>query len=71
MHVIACIANPTTQDPTTENGISSDDCAEQIVRAMQCDKGEVTIGKGLSGVAPLMKRLSPSLVAWVNRWAFR
>jgi len=38
---------------------------------MQRNKDEVIIGKGLSGIAPLMKRLSPGLVAWVNRRAFR
>ena len=58
-------------DSTTENGISAEDCAEQIVRALQRDKDEVIIGKGLSGIAPLMKRLSPALVGWVNRRAFR
>ena len=58
-------------DPTIANGISAEDCAEQIVRALQRDKYEVIIGKGLSRIAPLMKQLSPALVGWVNRRAFR
>lgn len=58
-------------DPTIEKGISAEACAEQIVRAMQRDKNEVIIGKGISGIAPLIKRLSPRLVNWVNRRPFK
>ena len=55
----------------SRKGISAEDCADQIVHALQQDKAEVIIGKGLSGIAPLMKRIAPGLVAWVNRREFR
>lgn len=42
-------------------GISADDCAAQIVRAMQENKNEVVIGKGLSAWAPTIKRFFPNL----------
>ncbi len=44
------------------NGITAEECAQAIVRAMRTDKNEVVIGKGLDGWAPFLKRLFPSLV---------
>lgn len=43
------------------SGITPYQCAEAIVRAMQREKYEVVIGKGLSGWAPTIKRWFPTL----------
>ena len=43
------------------NGLSAEDCARQIVRAMDKGRDQVVIGRGLSGLAPTIKRLLPSL----------
>lgn len=42
-------------------GISADSCAASIIKAIQGDKKEVVIGKGLSAWAPTIKRLFPNL----------
>jgi len=42
-----------------KNGITVDDCASQIVQAIEKDKAEVIIGKGLSYWAPTISRLLP------------
>jgi len=42
-------------------GISAAECAASIIQAIDKDKFEVVIGKGLSGWAPLIKRLFPNL----------
>lgn len=44
------------------NGISPQSCAEQIINAISKNRREVVIGKGLSALAPFIKRLSPSLI---------
>lgn len=43
-----------------KNGLAVDDCALQIVRAINKDKSEVVIGKGISYWAPLINRLFPN-----------
>lgn len=49
-------------DPEIEQGISADECAAGIIRAIQTNKAEAIIGKGLSALAPTLKRFFPGLV---------
>ena len=42
-----------------KHGIAVDDCARKIVKAIEQDKSEVVIGKGISGWAPTIARLFP------------
>lgn len=44
------------------NGISVEECTHAIIRAIEKDQREIVIGKGLSGWAPLIKRLFPNLL---------
>jgi short-subunit dehydrogenase len=41
-------------------GITVDDCAKQIVKAVEADKNEVVIGEGISYWAPTIARLFPN-----------
>lgn len=43
-----------------KHGIAVDDCAKQIVKAIEQDKEEVVIGKGISYWAPTIARLFPN-----------
>ena len=43
-----------------KHGIEVDDCAKQIVKAIEQDKSEVVIGKGISYWAPTIARLFPN-----------
>lgn len=43
-----------------ENGVAVDFCAKQIVKAIEQDKDEVVIGKGISAWAPTIARLFPN-----------
>ncbi len=43
-----------------KNGITVDDCAKQIASAIEQDKDEVVIGKGISYWAPTISRLFPN-----------
>jgi short-subunit dehydrogenase len=54
-------------DRTTANGISAEACALAIIRAMEQDRDEVIIGRGLSRIAPLVKRIFPGALNWLNR----
>lgn len=47
-------------DPSIENGMSVEKCVEQIISAMSKGKQEVVIGKGLSVMAPTLKRFFPN-----------
>lgn len=49
-------------DPDNAGGISADECAETIIKAMKAGKDEIIVGKGLSKVAPLLQRFTPGLV---------
>lgn len=49
-------------DPDNAGGISAQDCAEQIVKALARKQDEIVVGKGLSKIAPLLQRLAPGLV---------
>ncbi|AVJ56308.1 short chain dehydrogenase [Idiomarina sp. OT37-5b] len=49
-------------DPEIEQGISAEHCAEGIIKAIEADKAEAIIGKGLSALAPTLKRFFPGLV---------
>lgn len=42
-----------------KQGIAVDDCARQIVKAIEQDKDEVVIGKGISAWAPTIARVFP------------
>ena len=42
-----------------KHGIAVDDCARQIIKAIEQDKDEVVIGKGISYWAPTIARLFP------------
>ncbi len=46
----------------TAAGISAAQCAEQIIRAMRRQQAELVVGRGISRWAPLLNRLSPTLV---------
>ena len=43
-------------------GITAEECAKAVVSAMRAEKKEITVGKGLSRWAPLIKRISPNLL---------
>lgn len=49
-------------DPDNAGGISADECARQIIAAMQAGKDEIVVAKGLSKVAPLLQRLAPGIL---------
>lgn len=49
-------------DPEIERGISADACAAGIIDAIENNKAEAIIGKGLSALAPTLKRFFPGLV---------
>ncbi len=44
-----------------EQGLTAQECCQQILRAIEQNKDEVVIGKGLSGLAPTIKRFFPGL----------
>lgn len=52
-------------DSTTANGISAQQCAEKIIWAMERKQPEIIIGKGLSRLAPTVKRFFPSFYRWL------
>jgi short-subunit dehydrogenase len=43
-----------------KHGITVDDCAKQIIKAIEAGKNEVVIGKGISYWAPTIARLFPN-----------
>ena len=43
-------------------GITANECAASVVKAIKADKKEITVGKGLSRWAPVIKRISPNLL---------
>lgn len=49
-------------DQDNASGMSAEDCAKAIVKAITARKDEVVVGKGLSKLAPLIQRISPSYV---------
>lgn len=49
-------------DPDNAGGISAEACAEQIITAIQANKDEIVVGKGLSKIAPVLQRIAPGLV---------
>ncbi|RUO77900.1 SDR family oxidoreductase [Idiomarina seosinensis] len=49
-------------DPEIESGISANTCAEGIINAIERNKAEAIIGKGLSALAPTLQRFFPTLV---------
>ncbi|WP_113906354.1 SDR family oxidoreductase [Aliidiomarina celeris] len=49
-------------DPDNAGGISAEQCARAIVKAIKAQKAEVVVADGLSKLAPLLNRFFPSLV---------
>ncbi|RUO26031.1 short chain dehydrogenase [Aliidiomarina minuta] len=49
-------------DPDNAGGISAEECARQIIQAIQRNKDEIVVGKGLSKVAPMLQRFFPGLL---------
>lgn len=43
-------------------GITAEECAQSVIKAIKADKKEITVGKGLSRWAPFIKRISPNLL---------
>jgi len=48
-------------DDTIANGISAEQCAREILKAIEANKAEVIIGKGISKWAPMIRRFSSTL----------
>ncbi len=48
-------------DKTIANGISAEQCAREILKAIETGKAEVIIGKGISKWAPTIRRFSSTL----------
>lgn len=48
-------------DDSIINGMPVEQCVEQIIKAMSKGKDEVVIGRGISGMAPTIKRFFPRL----------
>lgn len=48
-------------EASIEQGMSAEECCQQIIQAIQKGKEEVVIGKGISGLAPTIKRFFPGL----------
>ena len=53
-------------DPSIENGMSVEKCVQQMIRAMNSDKHEVVICKGVSALSPLIKRFFPSYFNYLS-----
>lgn len=49
-------------DQDNASGMSAEDCAEAIVKAIVGRKDEVVVGKGLSKLAPIIQRIAPGYV---------
>lgn len=50
------------EDQDNAGGISPEQCATDIIRAIENNKAEVISGKGMSKVAPLLQRFFPGLL---------
>jgi len=55
------------EDQNNINGMSPKECALGLMRAIEGGKHEVVIGKGVSRVAPWIKRISPALTRKIQR----
>lgn len=49
-------------DPDNAGGISAEQCAKEIIIAIEKNKAEAVIGSGVSKLAPLLQRFFPSLL---------
>lgn len=49
-------------DPDNAGGISAEQCAKEIIRAIEKNKAEVIVGSGVSKLAPLLQRFFPQLI---------
>ncbi|MCC5855322.1 MAG: SDR family oxidoreductase [Idiomarina sp.] len=49
-------------DPDNTGGISAEQCADEIIRAILRNRDEVIVGKGLSKLAPTLQRFFPGVV---------
>lgn len=50
------------EDTDNAGGISPDQCASDIIQAIENNKAEVVSGKGMSKLAPLLQRFMPGLL---------
>ena len=50
------------EDPDNAGGISAEECARRSLQAIAKGKAEVVVGSGMSKLAPLLQRISPSFV---------
>ncbi len=55
------------KDQNNLDGISPKECALSLMQAIERGKHEVIIGKGVSRIAPWIKRLSPALTRHIQR----
>ena len=59
-------------DATIANGITAQQCAAAIIAAIEKNKPEIIIGKGLSRLAPTIKRFFPGFYRWmIGRRVYR
>lgn len=54
-------------EPGIESGISADDCARAILDAIEQGRDQVIIGRGISALAPMVKRFFPGIFKRMNR----
>ena len=54
-------------EPRIATGISPERCAREFLRAIETGKDEVIIGRGVSVLAPTVKRFLPALFRRLNR----
>ncbi|OUR94994.1 3-oxoacyl-ACP reductase [Gammaproteobacteria bacterium 42_54_T18] len=50
-----------TNEASIEEGLTAGECCQQIISAIEQGKDEIVIGKGISGLAPTIKRFFPGL----------
>ncbi|MBD2859777.1 SDR family oxidoreductase [Spongiibacter sp. KMU-158] len=48
-------------DDSIINGMSVSECVEQMIKAIEKERDEVVIGKGISGMGPTIKRFFPGV----------
>ncbi|EGN74305.1 short-chain dehydrogenase [Idiomarina sp. A28L] len=54
------------EDPDITGGISPEECAAAIIKAIEQNRSEVIVGKGLSKLAPTLQRFFPNLVRKIS-----
>lgn len=54
-------------EPGIESGISAEECARAILDAIEQGRDQVIIGRGISALAPMVKRFFPGIFKRMNR----